>query len=348
VTGAEDARAAAAEDAVLSQHVRAVWGVPGTALGVVGWPANPSDRLFVRWNYWWQAQLLDCLVDAQHRSPSALRRRQISALTRGHRLRNAGVWTNNYHDDMAWLALSCLRAAGVGVDRRPAVTALAGALAAAADAAPGTGINWRRGDSYRNTPANGPTGLLLARLGDLPRAQALADWLHTELLDDGSGLVLDGVRDGHPPDRAVYSYCQGVVLGLETELANRTGHRRHTSRACRLTAAVAEQLAPDGVLAGCGTGDGGLFAGITARYLTVVAHHLPGRSAQSRRARATAAELVHHSARAAWDHRTERGGVPRFGTDWSDADEPPADLSVQLSAWMLLEAAATLTPRPIR
>ena len=348
MTGSEDARAAAAEYAVVSQHVRPVWGAPRTALGVVGWPAGPADRLFVRWSYWWQAQLLDCLVDAQRRSPSALRRRQITALIRGLRLRNGGGWTNSYHDDMAWLGLSLLRATGVGVDRRPAVAALAGALSAATDAAVGSGIIWRRGDNYRNTPANGPTGLLLARLGDLPRAQTLADWVHTELLDAGSGLVLDGVRDGHPPERAIYSYCQGVVLGPETELANRTGHPRHTSRVCRLTRAVAEQLAPDGVLAGCGTGDGGLFAGITARYLAVVANDLPGSSAQSRQARATAAELVRSSARAAWDHRTQRGGVSRFGADWSHVAEPPADLSVQLSAWMLLEAAATLTPPRIR
>jgi len=40
--------------------------------------------------------------------------------------------------------------------------------------------------------------------------------------------------------------------------------------------------------------------------------------------------------------------VSRFGADWSHVAEPPADLSVQLSAWMLLEAAATLTPPRIR
>jgi predicted alpha-1,6-mannanase (GH76 family) len=139
------------------------------------------------------------------------------------------------------------------------------------------------------------------------------------------------------------------VLGLETELAVRTGAPRHAARVCRLVPAVAERMATGGVLHGCGTGDGGLFAGITARYLALVATELPGTAPGRRHARALAAELVRASADAAWAHRSSGAAdLPRFGADWSvpagepPADDPPGDLSVQSSAWMLLEARYAL------
>ena len=68
---------------MLTRHVRRLWALPGTALGVVRLPATPSTRLFGRWDYWWQAHLLDALVDAQLRAPSERRRRQVAAVVRG-------------------------------------------------------------------------------------------------------------------------------------------------------------------------------------------------------------------------------------------------------------------------
>ena len=330
--------AESAESAILGRHVRRVWAVPGTALGMVSWPGGVADRALVRWNYWWQAHLLDCLVDAQLRAPNRQRLRLMNAVTRGLRLRNLGTWTNAYYDDQAWLGLALLRASAVGVPCQRAVEVLAGALGSAARAAPAVALPWRRGDTYRNVPANGPAGLLFARLGRLKPAQTIADWIDAELVDSGSGLVLDGVYDGQSPNRALYTYCQGAVLGLETELALRTGHPRHAARVCRVVAAVQERMTTEGVLHGCGTGDGGLFAGIAARYLALVAADLPGNGPAQRHARAVAGELVRASAHAAWAHRWPTADRPRFGTDWSvPADDPPSDLSVQLSAWMLLE-----------
>jgi predicted alpha-1,6-mannanase (GH76 family) len=339
----EEQRAASAERAVLGRHLRAVWLVPGTALGVVSWPAAAATRAFVRWNYWWQAQLLDCLVDAQLRAPNQLRLRQMKAVIRGHRLRNLGSWTNGYYDDMAWLGLALLRTSAVGLPRPPAVRILMSALQSAGGEASAPALPWRRGDTYRNVPANAPAGLLFARLGDLRSAQAIADWIDSELVDADTGLVMDGVRDGQPPNRALYTYCQGAVLGLETELAMRTGHPRHAERVCRVVTAVDERMATERVLHGCGSGDGGLFGGIAARYLARVAADLPGGAPAQRHARAVAGELVQASAHAAWAHRSVVSDEPRFGADWSTAaDNPSKDLSVQLSAWMLLEAHAHL------
>ena len=76
--------------------------------------------------------------------------------------------------------------------------------------------------------------------------------------------------------RAQYTYCQGVVLGLETELAARTEDARPRASACTgWSPRSRDNMAPDGVIQGAGGGDGGLFDGITARYLALVATTLP-------------------------------------------------------------------------
>jgi predicted alpha-1,6-mannanase (GH76 family) len=169
-------------------------------------------------------------------------------------------------------------------------------------------------------------------------------------VDPETNLIFDGIRDGAVL-RDLYTYCQGVVLGLETELAVRTRDDRHAPRVHRLVAAVAEHMAPGGVLAGRGGGDGGLFSGITVRYLALVATALPGATAEDVAARETANKLVMVSAQSAWENRQTVDGLPVFGPDWDrvaevpTADVPERDLSVQLSGWMLMEAAHQLSAR---
>ena len=76
-------RAASAEAAVTKRHLKRLWQLPGTQLGVVGWPPTRKDLLFGTWHYWWQAHLLDCLVDAQLRDPQPQRLTRINRQIRG-------------------------------------------------------------------------------------------------------------------------------------------------------------------------------------------------------------------------------------------------------------------------
>jgi predicted alpha-1,6-mannanase (GH76 family) len=361
-------RAASSEAAVAQRHLKRLWALPGTQLGVVAWPSTRRDRLFGTWHYWWQAHLLDCLVDAQLRDPQPERRTKINRQVRSHRLRNNFSWVNSYYDDMAWLALALERAARVaGVERKRALSKLADEFVKAWVPEDGGGIPWRKQDQFFNAPANGPAGIFLARDPDrVKRAEQMGDWIDRTLTDPETHLVFDGIKGGSLV-RAQYTYCQGVVLGLETELAARTGaeaRARHQARVHRLVAAVNEHMAPSGVLKGTGGGDGGLFAGITARYLALVATTLPGGSADDAVARDTARTLVLASAKSAWDYRQTVNGLPVFGAFWDrDAELPTAggeeaqfvegavqaseiaerDLSVQLSGWMLMEAACNVT-----
>jgi len=359
-------RAASAEAAIAKRHLRRLWQVPGTQLGVVAWPPTRRDRAFGTWHYWWQAHLLDCLVDAQVRVPQPARLTRIARQIRGHRIRNNGRWTNKYYDDMAWLALALERAGRLaGIERPRALKNLSHQLVSSWVPEDGGGIPWRKQDQFFNAPANGPAGIFLARHHSLHRAQETADWIDNTLIDPETKLVFDGIKAGSLV-RAQYTYCQGIVVGLETELAVRTGEDRHRDRVARLVAAIGEHMTHGGVLRGAGGGDGGLFAGITARYLALAAIALPGDSAADAAARDTAADIVLASARAAWENRQSVDGLPLFGAFWGRAPEiprpgvaagkrvggavtesaaPERDLSVQVSGWMLMEAAHTVAGR---
>ncbi|MGW4368562.1 glycoside hydrolase family 76 protein [Nocardia takedensis] len=348
-------RADLAEQAVVERHVRTLWGLPQRQLGALEWPASLVEQ-FGRWCYWWQAHLLDCAVDAAHRARTTERIERIGAVARGIRTRNITGWTNRYYDDMAWLALALERADRL-LDVRfgDALPDLRAALLEGWNPTVGA-VPWRSGDDYYNTPAVGPTGIALARLGELARAEQLAEFLHARLRDRDSGLILDGV---HEPDgrldRTVHTYCQGVVIGLETELAVRTGADEHHRRAAELVAVTRRRLTASGVIAGAAGDDSGLFMGILARYLAETALATGD---------TVAADIVHASARAAWDNRAEVDGLPLFGADWSrpvpvldyegtalqltgSSDAPSVTLSrhlsVQLSGWMVLEADYRLT-----
>ncbi|WP_216211626.1 glycoside hydrolase family 76 protein [Amycolatopsis aidingensis] len=339
-------RASAAERAVASRHLRRVCGLPGTVLGRSAWPPRPADRLHWHWNYWWQAHLLDCLVDAQLRAPDSGRARLIARFARSIRLRNLGGWLNDYYDDIAWLALALQRAHAVtGLEVRVPVTRILERLRAGWSRDGGGGIWWRRGDRFKNAPANGPAAIAHARAGETERARELLGWMTGNLVDPATGLVWDGLRVAEPGQEEgdelvtlVYTYCQGVYLGACLELSD-------VDSAVRTVRAVAAHCAPGGVLRGQGGGDGGLFAGILARYLALAARELPPGEVAN-----TAAGLVRASARACWRSASTVDGLPLFSPEWTEQapdpgaleEHPARDLSVQLGAWMLLEAAAAL------
>lgn len=372
------ARAHAAIEALRARHLRRLGYIMcGTRIGVSTWPQAgrfaSKQRLTASWNYWWQAHLTDTLIDAARLGDDRAAREAVR-LIRGIRLHNLGKWTNDYYDDMAWLALALERA-----DRHlpPAARSRHGralrtftrVLHDAWAPERGGGLPWRTSDYFFNVPANGPAGIYLARRGDVERAVATADWIHrTQLLP--SGLIADGFwvepDGGRREITTMYTYCQGVTLGLELECLRLTGDRRHLDRIADLLTAIEHRVAPEGVLPGHGGGDGGLFSGILARYLALVATDLPRRVPGADAIAARAAHLVLASADAAWAGRSTVAGLPLFSADWSteavvpsgdgeaaafvagavrSSTVPERDMSVQISAAMLQTAAASVTLR---
>lgn len=161
--------------------------------------------------------------------------------------------------------------------------------------------------------------------------------------------------------RAGFEYADRIDGVADAEAVD--GAMPYITRIRSLVQAVAVHMAtPAGVIDWqTGDGDGGLFKGILARYLADVAVRLPSDSPANRAAKKIAARLVMVSAESVWNRRLEVDGLPVFATDWTaDARLPhnyglapstlpealgvlridERDLSVQLSGWMLLEAAA--------
>ncbi|QGS34327.1 glycoside hydrolase family 76 [Corynebacterium xerosis] len=364
-------RADVAEQAIRDRHASRLWGLPGTNLAVPSWPAPVAHKAFMSWHYWWQAHYLDCLIDAAARVPSREKSKAVQATIRGIRIRNLSpLSSNKYYDDRAWMTLALGRASQVGRGARGTNRRLLHSLAEGID--PLTGVlPWRVGDVFFNVPSNGPAAIAFARAGRLDEACTLVDWIFDNLVDD-SGLILDGVRlamAGTEIERGRYTYNQGVMIGacLEIALALRERGDREAStgyltRLHNIIHAVAKDMAtPDNVIKGGGGGDGGLFNGVLVRYLADAALRLPDDGRTDRAASRIARRLVLATANSAWHNRLEVDGLPLFPADWTkSATFPQAgglvsasvggavregairerDLSVQLSGWMLMEAAA--------
>ncbi|MFI7483905.1 glycoside hydrolase family 76 protein [Kocuria sp. M1R5S2] len=386
-------RAEKAAHSVRELFARRALGVPGTLLGAPAHPHPESRR--APWHYWWQAHLLDALVDAGLRQLAAGRedharelRREGHRLLRGITLRSGGRVVNNaYYDDMAWLLLAVGRLADLdrALTGRPAMDCLDAGAALVARLEQGHtgdlggGVFWNTGHDVKNTASSGPAALGFVRTHRPERAAAVLGWLRERLWNPERRIFHDGLRlvaagsgsEVTRLDERVFSYNSGPVLAALLELADAAGtpaaQRQELVRAASdVVSGAAEEFGRDlgghRVLRTHGGGDGGLFTGILARHLADAARH-PALPEQARR---TAGELVTATAGALWAGRREFDPAVDFavpGTTAStvvgetvaifspdparhanEAQRPgvPVELSTQVQAWTVLEAAARL------
>ncbi|MFC8303862.1 glycoside hydrolase family 76 protein [Specibacter sp. NPDC057265] len=314
-------------------------GVPGTWIGsptagpLPGSPKTPQGP-FQPWHYWWQAHYLDAVLDTafrqlrHHDRPGARAElRRAEHLLRGIMVRNFGRFTNDFYDDMAWLALAAgrLNRLSLKLLARPsrlatsATRSLTRQLHHAHDDVLGGGLHWSRKRDYKNTPVNGPAALHFARTGERRRAQEIIHWLRLELFDPEIGLYVDGIHPcatGRNVETTIYTYNQGPVLGALLEL----GRSTDLGDAVALIAAIHRRLFTAGQGLQLESGDDGcLFTGILVRYLALAAQdpRLPELSRQ------TASAMV-----------TDTAAALR--------DTGPTQLSGALQRWMVLSAAAAV------
>lgn len=307
---------------------------------------NGGDQMF---HYWWNAHVLDVLVDAHLRGKD----QEVMMLTilRGIKSNNNDQLPNDYYDDMEWLALSSLRAyhATGNQEFLEATDLLWEDIKTGWNDHQGGGIAWRKTQlDYKNTPANAPAAILAARLykerqdpDDLSWARKIYQWQKSHLIDSQTGLVWDGInRNGDQKiDNAWrFTYNQGVYIGAAMELYDLTGDDVYLDEAIKTADFVIsdDHLAPNGILKSEGSGDGGLFKGILVRYVAelILSGHLPEEreEAYSKFLSNNAISLYHHIKR------------PQMivGPAWNKEADEVIDASVQLSGLMLLEAMAKL------
>jgi len=184
--------AEAAAVSVTDTFVHRILGVPGALIGSVQVPdPRPLSQRLNTWHYWWQAHLLECIIDAGQRH---LREGRITeaqeqlhrarSLLRGINVRNLGRYANDYFDDMAWLTLAVGRMNSFSIELTGANDVAAQDAGAALfeqlakGFAPGGGMSWRKSKrDFVNAAATAPAAIAYARAGDPHTAAALMDWI---------------------------------------------------------------------------------------------------------------------------------------------------------------------------
>jgi predicted alpha-1,6-mannanase (GH76 family) len=295
-----------------------------------------------RFHYWWQAHALDTLIDAFERTENKSYLSRADSLLQGILVQNKGSITNDYFDDMQWLALALLRFYDVTREKKylEHVQTLWQDIQTGWNEHCGGGIAWRKMQvDYKNTPANAPAMILAARLyqrfqdkADLELALKIYVWLQKNLVDPETGFVWDGMNrlgDGRVDRDWKFTYCQGVVIGAGLELYHVTKDKMYLRQAGRTARAALKVLCDeDGTLPDEGGGDGGLFKGIFVRYLTLLLLKEPF---------ARGLEILQYNGQIIVNLKGELAG-----TNWKQELESSIGLSAALSGVMLLESLAKL------
>ena len=227
--------------------------------------------------FWRQAEMLEMVEDAYAHSHRATYRRMIGELRAGIVARFGTDWLRNtYNDDIMWMVIAWLRAYQLTGDRSyrdQAKRAFDGVYARAHDRALGGGLWWTTSRHEKNACVNGPAAIaacLLARDLHAPsylkKARALFAWLAATLYDPSDGAVYDKISRDGTVDHSTYTYNQGTFIGAADLLGGATGLAGYRHRADLTLRFTHDQLTVDGILVGEGSGDGGGFKGIFARW----------------------------------------------------------------------------------
>ncbi len=302
-------------------------------------------------NYWPQAHMLDVLTDAYLRTKNTVYTQRMKALLTGLKATNGGVYTNDYYDDMGWMANACLRAytATNDADYLNVAKLLYTDIKTGSNTNQGGGIAWRKTQlNYKNSPSTANAIILAARIyelqnnaNDIALAKSLYSWMKTTLVDPATGIVYDGINSTGTGalDKNIYTYNQGAFIGAAIELYAATKDATYLADAVLTanTAITDSHMISVGVLKNEGQGDGGLFKGIDVRYLTALTE-LSGLDAVSS---IKFAAFLQNNALYLY---TVGIAKPSYlvGTDWTQKPIGSIDFTTQLSGIMMMEAAAKL------
>ena len=297
-------------------------------------------------HYWIQAQVLDSVVDAYIRTGDEAYAQQGKDLIAAVKKRNGNHMTNDFFDDMGWMANAAFRLyrATGDEDLRNDIDLLYETIMGSWNEISG-GIAWKKDQlNYRNSPSNGPACILAARLyqytGEqryLDMALKIFDWWTATLVDPETGLVWDGInRDnsGQIDKSWQFTYCQGVYIGSCVELYNITQDEAYIDTAVRTANYALDNMLEEGILRSEGGGDGGAFKGIFCRYLTQLILTTPVN-------REKYCRVLEKNGEALWSNIPSEE-EPICNKKWSTKARKPVELHVQSSGLALLESLAVL------
>ncbi|WP_295119415.1 glycoside hydrolase family 76 protein, partial [uncultured Chitinophaga sp.] len=304
-------------------------------------------------NYWWNANGIDALTDGYLRTRSNTYKNRMKTLLYGIKASNGNTYLNYFYDDMEWMAISCLRAYQHTGDTAylNAVNVLWTDIQTGMHSGRSYAIQWNKGtpNSF-NACANAPAIIFMCRLYQmngnataLSRAQSIYAWMKSTLVNPTTGEVYDGYDAGTNTVNTnpgwIFSYNVGTWIGAALELYQITGNATYLNDAILTAEHAMTSKLVNGVFYTneTGGGDGGLFKGIFIRYFTLLARE--GVLTTTNRARYVNA--IKTSA-ASLNGRGINTANLLANPNWTTKPGATTDYSTQLSAVMLLEAAATL------
>lgn len=296
-------------------------------------------------HYWIQAQMVDSMADAYIRTGDKVYAQRAKDLINAVKQRNGNHLTNDFFDDMGWMAcaMAKLYLATEDADLMPDLYLLYEVIMDSwyYDG----GIAWSTDTMYyRNSPANGPACILACRMyqitGEqkyLDKALKIFEWWDATLIDHETGLVWDGLNremDNKIDKNWIFTYCQGVYIGSCVELAALTQDSSYLDKAVKTADYVLENMMRDGVLPAEGDSDGGAFKGILCRYMVELI-------AATETNRQAYIDCLLTNAEKMWSNIPSEDEVVCYQL-WSYYGQTPVTLQTQTSGVALLESVATL------
>lgn len=304
-------------------------------------------------NYWWNAHMLDVLVDAYVRNANEQHKTQMKALLRGIKVMNGGTYVNVFNDDMEWLAMASLRAYEATADDE--YLAVANELwneikKSWSDVYDG-GITWKSDAPLgKNACSNAPAAILALRLynitqnpEDLQWAKDIYAWQKTTLVDPANGLVWDNINTENGSEVIqkdwIFTYNLGTYIGAAHMLYEATNESVYLNDALKTarSSMTSPKVTSEGLLRDEGQGDGGLFKGIFVRYFTELILQ-PDLDNQTRE---DFIKFMRFNAETFYSKGIKRPGM-MASPNWRQLPGSTTDFSTQLSGVMLIEAGAKL------
>lgn len=304
-------------------------------------------------NYWWNAHMLDVLVDGYLRTNDDSYKPKMKALLKGIKIKNGNKYQNEFNDDMEWLGIACLRAYEATSDSEYITVAkeLWNEVKKGWSEVHGGGITWKTNTPYgKNACSNGPAVIMATRLyqiennpEELEWAKKIYDWEKKTLVDPITGLVWDNIdiKNGETVINKdwIFTYNLGTYIGAATELYAVTNDEIYLNDAIKTanSTMTSPKVTSEGLLKSEGQGDGGLFKGIFIRYFTPLIQQ-PDLTDNERK---DFIKFFKFNAETFFENALSRPSM-MSSPDWGKKPGSTTDLSTQLSGVMLMEAAAKL------
>lgn len=304
-------------------------------------------------NYWWNAHMLDVLVDGYVRNGNDQYKTKMKALLRGIKVMNGGTYVNVFNDDMEWLAMASLRAYEATADEEYLTVAneLWTEIKKSWSDLYDGGITWKSDSpNGKNACSNAPAAILALRLygitgnsEDLQWAKDIYAWQKATLVDPSTGLVWDNIttENGSAVIQKdwIFTYNLGTYIGaahLLYEFTNESGYLNDAIKTAK-SSMTSPKVTSEGLLRDEGQGDGGLFKGIFIRYFTELILQ-PDLDSQTHE---DFLKFMRFNAETFYQKGIRRPGM-MSSANWRQLPGSTTDFSTQLSGVMLIEAGAKL------